>query len=608
MFSQKSALAWHDGCPSCEWHMRPLVELLQSFAVATPSDRRDFLEALVRECHVRELSDLEAMLLPRLKVDFLQRLPMDVALHILTFLDDPRALACTAAVSRTWHRLSMNEYLWSLMCVRQRYHTPDRLRWLTHSLLGDAPSTSRAAAMDVDEGPARRRRRHSLFLQRVAGSPAEGATVSLRDYFRLAYAVDRNWRRGGRLLRSYETIELADADPDPNRRLALTCCAMDHEWTAVGMTSSAIFVFSTRTGKLVRVLRGHESGVWCLMLATGPSSGYDGPYEPPATAGLVCAQADKRPGACLALQPSGGLAVCDAVQIAQEQCEQTDVACASTRGWDESGTRLVSAGSDRSLRVWNVRTGECERVMHGHTSTIRCVHVVPHVPVAITGSRDGTLRVWDLAAGRVRHVLAGHQHSVRCLAVHDKYVASGSYDFTCRVWDWTTGRCVHVLQGHQLQIYAIAFDGVHIATGSSDSTVRVWDSESGAPLAVFHGYTHIVAQLQLLDGILASGSSDGRVVVYSLRTMECLYRIVAHESGVTSLQMDAQHLVTAGSDGLVKLWDAQTGSYVRQMCAPCETVWNVRFLDDVCVILGKRHGKCIVDMVSLRPAAESTYT
>ena len=137
--------------------MRPLVELLQSFAVATPSDRRDFLEALVRECHVRELSDLEAMLLPRLKVDFLQRLPMDVALHILTFLDDPRALACTAAVSRTWHRLSMNEYLWSLMCVRQKYHTPDRLRWLTHSLLGDAPSTSRAAAMDVDEGPARRR-------------------------------------------------------------------------------------------------------------------------------------------------------------------------------------------------------------------------------------------------------------------------------------------------------------------------------------------------------------------------------------------------------------------------------------------------------------------
>ena len=115
MFSQKSALAWHDGCPSCEWLMRPLVELLQSFAVATPSDRRDFLEALVRECHVRELSDLEAMLLPRLKVDFLQRLPMDVALHILTFLDDPRALACTAAVSRTWHRLSMNEYLWSLM-------------------------------------------------------------------------------------------------------------------------------------------------------------------------------------------------------------------------------------------------------------------------------------------------------------------------------------------------------------------------------------------------------------------------------------------------------------------------------------------------------------
>ena len=62
--------------------MRPLVELLQSFAVATPSDRRDFLEALVWECHVRELSDLEAMLLPRLKVDFLQRLPTVSYTHL----------------------------------------------------------------------------------------------------------------------------------------------------------------------------------------------------------------------------------------------------------------------------------------------------------------------------------------------------------------------------------------------------------------------------------------------------------------------------------------------------------------------------------------------
>ena len=144
--------------------------------------------------------------------------------------------------------------------------------------------------------------------------------------------------------------------------------------------------------------------------------------------------------------------------------------------------------------------------------------------------------------------------------------------------DWTTGRCLHVLKGHQLQIYAIAFDGVYVATGSSDSTVRVWDAATGAALAVFHGYTHVVAQIQLDRNMLATGSSDGRVIVYSLATMECMYRIVAHESGVTTLQMNERYLVTGGSDGLVKLWDAQSGRYIRTLCEPCEAIWCVRFM------------------------------
>lgn len=592
-----------------------LAELVRGFAVASPTERRACLEAVVRECNVRELSELEAMLMPRLKVDFLQRLPMEVALHILTFLDDdPRTLAYVATVSKTWRRLAMDEYIWGLVCARHAFHTPHHLRWMTKSLLREADAEP-SADMDVDMGalsappavPDRMRRRRSFFLDARALPPpnVRGACVSLSDYFRLAYMVKRNWMHGGRVLCAYETVDLADADPDPNRRLALTCCAMDHTYIAVGMTNSAIFIFATRTGKLLRVLRGHESGVWCLMLATNAqrqAEYADG--EALTSAGLACVQSDEHPSACLVTHTGGGLAIDDAAHVGA-QCDPTDVACASTAGWAHTDdTRLLSAGSDRSLRVWNVRTGRCECVLRGHTSTIRCVHVIPHAPVAITGSRDGTLRVWDLAEGRVRYILAGHQHSVRCVAVCGNIVASGSYDFTCRLWDWTTGKCLRVLKGHQLQIYAVAFDGEYIATGSSDSTVRVWDASHGTALAVFHGYTHVVAQLQLLDGILATGSSDGRVVVYSLRTMECLYRIVAHEGGVTSLQMDRTYLVTGGSDGLVKLWDAHTGRYIRQLCVPCETIWNVRFLDDMCVVLGKRHGKCVVDMVSFRPRAD----
>ncbi|WFD21622.1 hypothetical protein MEQU1_000277 [Malassezia equina] len=581
--------------------MTSLADVIGTFSVASPSERYQFLEALVRECHVRELSDLEAMIVPRLKVDFLQRLPWEVALHTLSFLDDCSSLVRASAVSRTWHRLATDEYIWGWMCVRYGYHTPQRLDWLIASLVPASASEVQweEKGMVLDGMKARRRRSFFADVLDRLPPPEQSGTVAFRDYFRMAYLTARHWQKGGRILASYATEELADTDPDPNRRLALTCCAMDRDWIVVGLTNSIIYVFSTRTGNLVNVLQGHESGVWCLLLATGTQAGTPAVMHS-ARVGLQLVQSDDRPAAVLPLVEHGGLCVRDAAYAAQ-RCNPTDIACGRTRGWGRAETLIVSAGSDRSLRVWDAATGHCVQVLRGHTSTIRCAQGISGQPNVITGSRDGTVRVWDLEQGAVRHVLAGHQHSVRCLAVHGNLVASGSYDFTCRVWDWTQGQCLHVLKGHQLQVYAVALDGTHVITGSSDSTVRVWSAATGAMLAMFQGYTHVVAHLQLFGDMLATGSSDGRVLVYSLRTMECLYRICAHDSGVTTLQMNDRYMVTGGSDGLVKLWDVTTGRFLRCLCEPCETVWSVRFDEDTCVILAKRHGKCVVEVMSLRP-------
>ncbi|WFC94197.1 hypothetical protein MBRA1_000830 [Malassezia brasiliensis] len=333
---------------------------------------------------------------------------------------------------------------------------------------------------------------------------------------------------------------------------------MDANYIVVGMTTRTVFVFSARTGELIRTLNGHESGVWCLMLASGTNVC---PASLPGIEhadGMQRAFVDRARSARLSLfeDESRGVALSDVLDAAQWGAGERDALLGRTRGWGRSDTLLVSAGSDRFLRVWNMTTGECEHVLRGHTSTIRCVQVLEGRPIAVSGSRDGTLRVWDIEQGKLMHVLAGHQHSVRCLDSSGNRVASGSYDFTCRIWDVDTGRCLHVLKGHHLQIYAIAFDGRYVVAGSSDSTVRVWDADTGACLAVFQGYTHVVAQLQLYNDVLVSGSGDGRVIVFSLTTFECLYRLCAHDSSVSTLQMNDKYLVTGGADGLVKLWDA----------------------------------------------------
>ncbi len=75
-------------------------------------------------------------------------------------------------------------------------------------------------------------------------------------------------------------------------------------------------------------------------------------------------------------------------------------------GYGNEHAIVVSGGCDRDVSVWDLRTGECKHVLHGHTSTVRCLKVLDGKPIAVSGSRDSTLRVWNVETGEHLHLLA----------------------------------------------------------------------------------------------------------------------------------------------------------------------------------------------------------
>ncbi|KAF8194673.1 WD40 repeat-like protein [Pholiota molesta] len=275
--------------------------------------------------------------------------------------------------------------------------------------------------------------------------------------------------------------------------------------------------------------------------------------------------------------------------------------CYSSHGWGQPNPIIVSGGCDKVVRVWDLKSGQCIYVLHGHLSTIRSLRVLNHRPIAVTGSRDATLHVWDVQRGRRLRVLEGHQASVRCLDVFGDKVVSGSYDHTCRLWNIDTGECLHVLQGHFSQIYSVAFDGVRIASGGLDTTVRIWDAQTGQCIALLQGHTALVCQLQLAPTLLATGGADGRVITFSLQTYTAQHRIAAHDSSVTALQVSAAFLVTGGNDGRVRVYETRTGALVRELGGASESVWKVAFGRGVCAVACRRAGKTVVEIWSLGP-------
>ena len=246
------------------------------------------------------------------------------------------------------------------------------------------------------------------------------------------------------------------------------------------------------------------------------------------------------------------------------------------------GRRAVSGSRDKTLRVWDVETGQCLRTLEGHTNWVTAVSLTPDGRRAVSGSWDKTLRVWDVESGRCLCTLEGHTDWVGAVSLtpDGHRAVSGSFDKTLRVWDVESGQCLRTLEGHTSEVNAVSLtpDGHRAVSGSWDETLRVWDVESGQCLRTLEGHTSEVCAVSLTpDGRRAvSGSRDKTLRVWDVETGQCLRTLEGHTSEVyaVSLTPDGRRAVSGGGDKTLRVWDMESGQCLTiiALSAPIITI------------------------------------
>ena len=168
--------------------------------------------------------------------------------------------------------------------------------------------------------------------------------------------------------------------------------------------------------------------------------------------------------------------------------------------FNNTGDRIVSASRDKTLRVWDVKTGECLKVLNGHTNMVRSTAFNNTGDRTVSVSRDKTIRVWDVKTGECLKVLKGHTYWVCSAAFNNTgdRVVSASSDKTVRIWDVATGECIKVLNGHTDNVWLAVFNntGDRIVSASWDNTARIWD------LAKFLDVEKCLKKLSLKQALL----------------------------------------------------------------------------------------------------------
>ena len=244
------------------------------------------------------------------------------------------------------------------------------------------------------------------------------------------------------------------------------------------------------------------------------------------------------------------------------------------------GRRILSRGAYAAL--WDPETGHIIIRFDEHTAAVRDAEFSPDGSKIVTTGADRTVRIWNASNGAIIAVLSQSKDTFlrASLSFDGRKVLTLSAPevllngvptisavpgtrMTAMVWDVVTGKPLAQLVGHTGLITTVQFspNGQEILTAGVDDTLRLWNSATGEMLATIPADVGGVNEATYSpDGyqIVAAGNNKAARVwnrTYAQLIARLSHGVPIYDAAFTSRAVE---LVTAGNDG-ARVWNIATG-------------------------------------------------
>ncbi|MCX8565792.1 MAG: WD40 repeat [Glomeribacter sp. 1016415] len=328
----------------------------------------------------------------------------------------------------------------------------------------------------------------------------------------------------------------------------------DGEVCAVGLRNGKISVYQTSNWEKVRTIIAHTErrslgGYYSYLNSIAYSP--QGDQLASGSDDETVRLWDVKTGACLRILKGDGLSRVNSV------------------AYSPQGDQLASGSWDKAVLLWDVKTGTCVRTLSGHTDYVYSVAYSLQGDRLVSGSQDKTVRLWEVETGTCLRTLSDHTGWVKSVAYSPQgdQVASSSEDKTVRLWDVKTGACLRTLSVHGHNGRSVIYSPQGDQLAAAGAEVSLWEVKTGKCLRTLSGHTSSSVAYSPQGDQLASGSTDNTVRLWDLNAGARFHNLNGHTDGVKGVAYSPQghQLVSGSGDGAVLLWEVKTGTRLRTL-------------------------------------------
>ena len=248
--------------------------------------------------------------------------------------------------------------------------------------------------------------------------------------------------------------------------------------------------------------------------------------------------------------------------------------------FSSDGKMLASGGADKTIKLWDIKTGKVIHTFIGHKGIVYSVRFSPNGKTLASGSEDETIKLWNIETGTDTHTFIGHKSSVYSVAFSPDgtTLASGSAK-TIKLWNMETYKEIHTFREistfhlspefREFHTYSVVFspNGKILASGSMDMTIKLWNIETGKEIPTSYRHNGQVLSVVFSPNgkILASGSMDMTIKLWNIETGKEIRTLFTGHNFVYSVVFNTNGtILAAGSEhGTIKLWNVKTGTEIR---------------------------------------------